>query len=124
MRLIDADALIPMMKYATTDNEIGVFPIKIGFNDIEKVINEQPTVNTATMIESLPPAQPKTGKWIIEDNPRNEWYRVTCSECGENVTSTAPCIGFPPDAEVTWDYCPYCGAKMEPVSSLYQRAEP
>lgn len=47
MRLIDADALIPMMKYATTDSEIGVFPIKIGFNDIEKVINEQPTVNTA-----------------------------------------------------------------------------
>lgn len=44
MRLIDADALIPMMKYATTDSEIGVFPIKIGFNDIEKVINEQPTV--------------------------------------------------------------------------------
>jgi len=47
MRTIDADALIPMMKYATTDSEIGVFPIKIGFNDIEKVINEQPTVNTA-----------------------------------------------------------------------------
>lgn len=43
-RLIDADALIPMMKYATTDSVIGVFPIKIGFNDIEKVINEQPTI--------------------------------------------------------------------------------
>ena len=43
-RMIDADALIPMMKYATTDSEIGVFPIKIGFNDIEKVINEQPTI--------------------------------------------------------------------------------
>lgn len=25
MRLIDADVLIPMMKYATTDSEIGVF---------------------------------------------------------------------------------------------------
>lgn len=40
MRPIDADALIPMMKYATTDSEIGVFPIKIGFNDIKKVIDE------------------------------------------------------------------------------------
>ena len=44
MRIIDADALIPMMKYATTDNEIGIFPIKIGFNVIEKVINDAPTI--------------------------------------------------------------------------------
>ena len=44
MRLIDADATIPMIKYATTDNEIGIFPIKIGYNDIVKVLNAQPTV--------------------------------------------------------------------------------
>ena len=44
MRLIDADALIPMMKYATTDSDIGVFPIKIGFDAIVKVINAQPTI--------------------------------------------------------------------------------
>jgi hypothetical protein len=44
MRLIDADTTIPMIKYATTDNEIGVFPIKIGFDDIVKVLNAQPTV--------------------------------------------------------------------------------
>ena len=50
MRLIDADALIPMMKYATTDSEIGVFPIKIGFNEIEKVINEQPTIEPEPQI--------------------------------------------------------------------------
>lgn len=45
MRLIDVDATIPMIKYATTDNEIGVFPIKIGFDDIVKVLNAQPTVD-------------------------------------------------------------------------------
>ena len=45
MRLIDADALLPMMKYATTDSEIGVFPIKIGFNAIAKVIDDAPTVD-------------------------------------------------------------------------------
>ena len=61
MRLIDADALIPMMKYATTDSEIGVFPVKIGFNDIEKVINEQPTVNTA-----------RHGHWIFRPFP-DDW---------------------------------------------------
>ena len=66
-------------------------------------------------IRELPSAQPqrKTGRWIIKDNPGTGWYRVTCSECGEDVTSTAPCIGFYPNAKVTWDYCPNCGALMD-----------
>ena len=69
----------------------------------------------AERLEQLPSAQPqrKTGRWIIKDNPGTGWYRVTCSECGEDVTSTAPCIGFYPNAKVTWDYCPNCGAKMD-----------
>lgn len=50
MRLIDADALLPMMKYATTDSEIGVFPIKIGFNAIAKVIDDAPTVDSVPVI--------------------------------------------------------------------------
>ena len=50
MRLIDADALLPMMKYATTDSEIGVFPIKIGFNTIVKVINDAPTINAEFVV--------------------------------------------------------------------------
>ena len=68
-------------------------------------------------LRELPPAQPerKKGKWIIKDNPGTGWYRVTCSECGEDVTSTAPCIGFYPNAKVTWDYCPNCGADMREV---------
>ena len=49
-RLIDADALMPMMKYATTDSEIGVFPIKIGFNAIAKVIEDAPTVDAVPVI--------------------------------------------------------------------------
>lgn len=68
-------------------------------------------------IEALPSAQPERmrGTWIIKDNPGTGWYRVTCSECGEDVTSTAPCIGFYPNAKVTWDYCPNCGADMREV---------
>lgn len=68
-------------------------------------------------IETLPSAQPERmrGRWIIKDNPGTGWYRVTCSECGEDVTSTAPCIGFYPNAKVTWDYCPNCGADMREV---------
>ena len=63
----------------------------------------------------VPSAQPerKKGEWVVRDNPGTGWYRVTCSECGEDVTSTAPVIGFFPDAKVQWDYCPYCGARME-----------
>lgn len=50
MRLIDADALLPMMKYATTDSEIGVFPIKIGFNAIAKVIDDTPTIDAEPVV--------------------------------------------------------------------------
>ena len=49
-RLIDADALLPMMKYATTDSEIGVFPIKIGFKAIAKVIDDAPTIDAVPVI--------------------------------------------------------------------------
>lgn len=63
-------------------------------------------------LNKVPSAQPKRGKWIIRDNPGTGWYRVTCSECGEDVTANAPCIGFFPNAKVIWNYCPECGADM------------
>lgn len=50
MRLIDADALIPIMKYTTTDNEIGVFPIKIGFNAIKGIIDDAPTIDAVEVV--------------------------------------------------------------------------
>lgn len=65
-------------------------------------------------IKQLPSARPK-GKWIIKDNPGTGWYRITCSECGEDVTSTAPCIGFFPNAKVIWDFCPNCGSDNREV---------
>lgn len=65
-----------------------------------------------TTIEKLPQVEGESvrhGRWIIKDNPGTGWYRVTCSECGEDVTSVAPVIGFFPNAKVIWDFCPYCG---------------
>ena len=50
MRLINADDLIPMMKYVTTDNEIGVFPILIGFDAIKKVIDDAPTIDAVEVV--------------------------------------------------------------------------
>lgn len=101
MRLIDADALLPMMKYATIDNEIGVFPIKIGFNAIAKVINEAPTVDAEPV---------RHGKWIKhmkvvhhEDfDSYTPWWQ--CSECGQCYDPTFANI---------CNYCYYCGAKMD-----------
>lgn len=49
-RLIDADALIPIMRYTTTDNEIGVFPIRIGFGTIKGVIDEAPTIDAVEVV--------------------------------------------------------------------------
>lgn len=92
MRLINADALMPMMKYATTDSEIGVFPIKIGFDAITEVINNAPTIDAEPV---------RHGKWM----PREEgkvypfWERYTCSECGEHSDDKR--------------YCPNCGCRMD-----------
>ena len=66
-------------------------------------------LNEMDIVDAVPVVH---GKWIIRDNPGTGWYRVTCSECGEDVTATAPCIGFFPNAKVIWNYCPECGADM------------
>ena len=95
MRLIDADALLPMMKYATTDNEIGVFPIKIGFNTIAKVIDDAPTVDAVPV---------RHGKWklIRMEDDGNGFY--TCSNCDRGDIHS-PLVTVP--------YCWYCGARMD-----------
>lgn len=109
MRLIDADALEKaiykwMPKYEGTWMDGWISPIENLMILIMMTIQEQPTVDAEPV---------RHGKWIIRDNPGTGWYRITCSECGEDVTSNAPCIGFFPNAKVTWDYCPECGAKMD-----------
>lgn len=91
MRLIDADALIPMMKYATTDSEIGAFPIKIGFDAIVKVINAQPTIER------------KKGKWHRE---------VLGSTSGYGTTVMYKCSNCESMAIIHHSFCPYCGADM------------
>lgn len=63
-------------------------------------------------LDRLEQPERKKGKWIIKDNPGTGWYRVTCSECGEDVTSQIPMIGFFPNAKALWDYCPNCGTDM------------
>ena len=98
MRLIDADALIPMMRYATTDSEIGVFPIKIGFDAIVEVINSQSTIEP----------ERKKGKWIKKEKiypelPEDSDYEFECSLCGWSDEH---------DDKMIVPYCWHCGAEM------------
>lgn len=80
---------------------------------ISDSICEAEAVDALCELPTVDAVPVRHGKWIIRDNPDTGWYRVTCSECGEDVTANAPCIGFFPNAKVIWNYCPECGAYMK-----------
>lgn len=109
MRLIDADALMETLGITDTDRVKCAWYSRAlrgcqkggCFEDACCAIEDAPTVDPV-----------KHGHWIIQDNPGTGWYRVTCSECGEDITSVAPVIGFFPNAKVIWNFCPECGADM------------
>ena len=100
-RLIDADVLIEKVnRRPIPQDAITTIAIYMACKWIENA----PTVEAEPV---------RHGKWIIRYNPGTEWYRITCSVCDEDVTSTAPCIGFFPNVKVLWDYCPNCGCRMD-----------
>ena len=75
------------------------------YNRIELAIG---FIGVKSIIESVPSAEPKRGKWIRENivltsNPPQ--YRWHCSECGKMVHWFT--------TEVLTDFCPNCGAKMK-----------
>lgn len=101
MRAIDADAIISqceeysnLLKYdGTTDREWAVV------KRIILIIKEQPTIEP----------ERKNGKWLPDNNSVYE-MRFVCSECKES--QVVPTIGFTKYKPI-WDFCPYCGARME-----------
>ena len=62
-------------------------------------------------LENLPPAQPKTGRWINNGvsggDDIEEWQECQCSECGR--WDTRPYMYYFSEP----NYCSYCGAKMQ-----------
>lgn len=105
--LIDRQAAIEHLKkrlYETALNSITEHPYyeDMADNRVDVWMNELPSIDP----------ERKKGKWIIKDNPGTGWYRVTCSECGEDVTSVIPMIGFFPNVKALWNFCPDCGAEM------------
>ena len=60
--------------------------------------------NAIMVIQALPSAYPKNGKWIKADSQqyfRKHYPCFTCSECG-----------YRKDSQKKWNYCPNCGADM------------
>ena len=89
VRLIDADALLEKsycISPATMSNPYGG-PLVVNEEDIE----DAPTI-----------IWPRQAKWIDVNPDEYLDARMKCSNCNH--------IEMP---IVTWNYCPYCGAKME-----------
>ncbi len=56
------------------------------------------------LIEELPPAYPKKGKWIY-----TRYYTWECSECKKNPTLGT---GYVQNKDELFEFCPHCGADM------------
>lgn len=121
-----SDTAIEALRYSEFPNSSDCISRQAAIDVLTESLNKIPMINNTTNemirrderitciheIIRLPSAEPKTGKWIIQDNPKTGWYKVECSECDEDVTSNIPMIGFFPHCKPLWDFCPHCGADM------------
>lgn len=102
MRLIDADALIGEMHNVILEDgeDRRIF---------YEVIQRQPTIDAEPV---------RHGKWLHPEEEDEEYHTVSCScsVCGWKFNLYEDDIDGAP-------YCAVCGAKMEPVSPLYQTDE-
>ena len=101
MRLIDADAL-----KTTTSIQRANFNT---LGSIRQWIDEAPTIDAEPV---------RHGKWLHPEEEDEEYHTVSCScsVCGWKFNLYEDDIDGAP-------YCAVCGAKMEPVSPLYQTDE-
>lgn len=66
----------------------------------EPWVYKENAVEAIQMIEPIPSAEPKRGKWICTGEPDESWGMMyECSICGNH--------------DYGGNYCSYCGAKME-----------
>ena len=66
----------------------------------EPWVYKENAVEAIQMIEPIPSAEPKRGKWICTGFPDESWGMMyECSICGNH--------------DYGGNYCSYCGAKME-----------
>ena len=109
MRLIDADALIEDIKsfwdWDSIDGITATTVLKQTMTDI----------SNAPAIDAEPV---RHGKWLHPEEEDEDYHTVSCScsVCGWKFNLYEDDIDGAP-------YCAVCGAKMEPVSPLYQTDE-
>lgn len=99
-----------MPRYIDADRLISALGINQFSHEVEHCIEKHPEI-IADVRENV------HGHWVVKYAPDTHWYQVTCSHCGEDVTSSIPLIGFFPNVRPMWDYCPECGAMMDNVES-------
>ena len=94
MRLIDADALITLLKECQQldwRNNIAPISWNHALDNFIEVINDEPTIEAEPI---------RRGRWLKRTNePKHtDWY--SCSVCRGQF-------------DYMWKHCPNCGAKME-----------
>ena len=88
MRLVDADNLLDILDAMIVGHKSA--------SDVYDVVDSMPTVDPV-----------KHGHWVEQEHEDWKWSKeYRCSECGKYRLVTTP-VGR------EWNYCPYCGAKME-----------
>lgn len=100
-RWIDADLI----------ENIDLIPYKRGSENINAIIANVAIVGAKQVVDKIPTADvvPVTHahwKWELADNG---WADTICSNCGHVWNMDV-------HVSLDYDYCPYCGAKMDEVS--------
>ena len=97
MRMIDADSFKEKL---LRRKHIGCGEYYSGMeaerDSIVDELDDEPTVNVG-----------RCGRWVCGYDEQDEW---TCSECKKGVL---PADWFVTPMEEGYQYCPYCGTKME-----------
>lgn len=98
MRLIDADALLDMLKFLANKkyNRELTTPYSNAYKECMGFIKCAPTI-------ALHHVEIKRGRW--KGKPIAGYSTVRCSECG----------GVFMENNGKWNYCPNCGTKMDEV---------
>lgn len=91
---IERGAFIEILK--ETKNECERYADKVVCDFAIRMVNLMPTADVQKV---------KLGKWMYEDSDLG-WTDYKCSECGNIIHTNV-------QDEDLYDFCPYCGAKMD-----------
>lgn len=101
MRLIDADALLEVLRNTTVwctgwiySRKLANEVLKVAGESVKKIIEEAPTIEAEPV---------QHGRWVSDEAD----ILFHCSKCGAQISTSWDY------EDLQWDYCPDCGAKMD-----------